>query len=246
MNILRSAKFALYKKLVNKFSKIDRLSVSANYLMGEGIEIGAMDLPLAVKRGVKVRYLDRISKEESAKLFPDTLDTLVTVDIIGDGETLEVVSDDSNDFIIANHFIEHTQNPVLTIKNMLRVVRKGGIIFLAIPDKRFTFDEPRKVTSLDHFVQDYQQGPAWSEHEHYYDFVKHTEHGFNKSDSEIEEVIARLKEMNWSIHFHVWDHQAMIDMFCMMKNQLRFGFEMELAVAASPGGNESIFVLRKS
>ncbi len=116
---------------------------------------------------------------------------------------------------------------------------------MAIPDKRYTFDEFRSTTPLDHFIKDYTDGPAWSQDEHYYDFVKHTEHGTGKTDKEISEVILKLKEMNWSIHFHVWDHQAMIDMFCMLKSHFGFQFEIEVAVAPRKGGNESVFVLRK-
>jgi len=245
MSFFKEIKIKIYSRLVSKFSKIDRWGISYATLSGNGIEIGAMDLPLRVKKGVRVKYLDRISKADSAKIFPDIQNSLVDVDIIGNGETLEVVQSESQDFVIGNHFIEHTENPVATIKNMLRVVRPGGKIFMAIPDKRFTFDEKREITPVSHFIKDYEEGPKWSEHGHYFDFVKHTDHGIGKSDVEIEEVIKNLKEKNWSIHYHVWDHQAMIDMFCMIKNHFGFAFEIEVAVAPRKGGNESVFVLRK-
>lgn len=35
------------------------------------------------------------------------------------------------DFVIANHFLEHSEDPILTIKNMLRIVRPDGIIYLS-------------------------------------------------------------------------------------------------------------------
>lgn len=245
MNFVSLLKNNLYRNLVFRFSRLNRWGISSATLSGAGLEIGAMDLPLQLSRGVTVRYLDRISKEDSAKIFPDLRHKLVNIDIIGDGETLEGIESESQDFVIGNHFIEHTQNPILTIENMLRVTRPGGKVFMAIPDKRYTFDIQRSITTMSHFVKDYREGPAWSEHDHYVDFVKHTEHGIGKTDSEIEEVITNLKGINWSIHYHVWDHQAMIDMFCMIKNDLGFNFEIELAVAARAGGNESIFVLRK-
>jgi SAM-dependent methyltransferase len=245
MNKINSFKTMVLRSLVFKFSKLDRWGISAASLSGSGLEIGAMDLPLHVKSGVAVKYLDRISKEDSAKIFPNLSAKLVNVDIIGDGETLDVIETNSQDFVIGNHFIEHTQNPILTIENMLRVTRTGGKVFMAIPDKRFTFDEPRSITPLAHFIKDYTDGPAWSEHDHYVDFVKHTEHGIGKSELEIEEVIKKLKQINWSIHYHVWDHQSMIEMFSMIKSHFGFKFEIELAIAPLPNGNESIFVLKK-
>ena len=52
----------LHIKLIQRFSHINRVTLSATYLKGEGMEIGAMDLPLPVKSNVKVKYFDRCSK----------------------------------------------------------------------------------------------------------------------------------------------------------------------------------------
>jgi SAM-dependent methyltransferase len=245
-SMLTSLKASLQKKFVFRFSRLDRPGVSASYIKGEGIEIGGLNYPLVVRDGVKVKYVDRIPAEEQFDILSELKgQKLVPVDIVDDGETLATIADGSQDFVIANHFIEHTQNVVLTIQNMLRVLRRDGVIFMAIPDKRQTFDHLRAITTTDHLIRDYELGPAQSEHGHYFDFVKYTDHGLGKSDSEIEKVIEELKAKNWSIHFHVWDHQAMIDMFCMMKKHFGFAFEIEVARAAQSGGHESIFVLRK-
>jgi SAM-dependent methyltransferase len=245
MNPIDAIKFRLYQNLAFKFSTINRIVLSGNYITGQGIEIGAMNIPLLVKRGVKVRYLDRVSKEESAKIFPEIAGELVDVDIIGNGETLDRIPSSSNDFVIGNHFIEHTQNPIFTIKNMLRILRTNGIAFIALPDKRYTFDQNREITSFEHLMKDYEQGPEWSESGHYFDFVKNTEHGIGKTNEQIESVIKELKSKNFSIHFHVWDHQAMIDMFSAIRKLPGFSFDIEMAIAARTGGNESIFILRK-
>lgn len=158
--MLKKLKESIYIKLLEKFGKINRYTIAYTYLKGEGIEIGAMNFPVAVKKGVKVKYYDRISREDSHKIFPDIeLKTLVKVDILGDGEKLDNIDSSSNDFVIANHFIEHCQNPVLTLENMMRVVRPGGYIYMAIPDKRFTLDVHRSITPLEHFIKDYEEGP---------------------------------------------------------------------------------------
>ncbi len=130
MNLLNKIKIKIYCQLVSKFSKIDRWGISYASLSGNGIEIGAMDIPLRVKNGVSVKYLDRISKADSAKIFPELTDSLVEVDIIGNGETLDVVQSESQDFIIGNHFIEHTENPVATIsKHASRTSTRGKNIY---------------------------------------------------------------------------------------------------------------------
>ena len=244
--MLAKIKHSIYIKLLQKFGKINRITLAAQYLQGQGVEIGAMDLPLKLSKSSTIQYLDRCSREDSIKLFPNLSKNLVDVDIIDNGETLNSLKNDSLDFIIGNHFLEHVENPVLTLENMLRVVRPGGRLFIAIPDKRYTFDKQRVITPLDHFIKDYTEGPSWSEQEHYIDFVSNTEHGVNKSTSEILEVVEKLKQKNWSIHYHVWDHQAMIKMFCMVKDTLGFQFEILVAVAAQQDNNESIFILQKN
>lgn len=245
--MIQNIKNLIYEALIFRFGRLSRLGLSRNYIYGSGIEIGAMDYPLKVKKGTVVQYLDRIPREKQIQIFKDlNKEKLVKVDIVGNGETLDSVEDNSQNFIIANHFIEHCQNPILTIKNFIRVLKNDGVIFMAIPDKRYTFDNPRKITTLDHFANDYIDGAAKTEYEHYFDFVKHTSHGKNKSDNDIPDVIKSLKERNFSIHFHVWDHQSMIEFFCMLKNRFNFKFEILVTVAAQKYSNESIFILKKT
>ena len=247
MKFINNLKVKVHEQLIFKFSKISRQGIPASYLKGEGIEIGALNHPLKVSPNTTVRYLDRISAEDHLAIFKDyQLKDMVKVDIIGNGETLDTVGDSSQDFVIANHFIEHCQNPVMTIENMLRVLRPGGLIFMAIPDKRHTFDAVRETTDMEHFLRDYREGPAWSEQFHYEDFVRKTEWSKDaKTDADIQAVCQHLKDINFSIHFHVWSHPTMIDFFQMLIHTLKFPFEIILAVAAHNGSNESIFILKK-
>jgi len=244
----RQFKQSIHEKLIFKFSKVNRLGISANFIKGEGIEIGALDYPLRVSPEATVKYVDRISAEAHAKIFTDmSLSRMVKVDIIDDGETLLTIGDATQDFVIANHFIEHCQNPAQTIENLLRVVRKGGIVFMAIPDKRYTFDINRELTSMAHFLKDYREGASWSEGDHYEDFVRKTVWSKDaKTDDDIKKVIAHLKEINFSIHFHVWSHPTMIDFFQMLRHELSFPFEIELSVAPQKNSNEGVFILKKT
>jgi len=238
----------IFNSTLYKYTSLNREYISKYFIVnGEGIEIGAMDSPLPLNKEVKVNYLDRVTKEEQIKIFPDLdINLLVNIDIIGDGETLNGIEDNSQNFVIANHMLEHCQNPILTIQNFLRVLKSDGIIFLAIPDKRFTFDKPRKLTSWDHMLKDFKEGPAWSENDHYFNFVKHTYHGEGKTNKEIEQVIKNLRQQNFSIHFHVWDHSSLIEFFFKLKSELFFPLNIEFSMAGIQNSKESIFILRKT
>jgi hypothetical protein len=63
---------------------------------------------------------------------------------------------------VANHFLEHCEDPLRTLANHLRVVRVGGVIYMAVLDKNYTFDKDREITTLDHLIRDYENGPLVS------------------------------------------------------------------------------------
>jgi predicted SAM-dependent methyltransferase len=217
-----------------------RQSVAQEYIQGAGIEIGALHHPLPVPEKATVRYVDRLAIQELRRQYPELNELpIVNVDIITDGETLEAISDDSQDFVIANHFLEHCQNPLFAIENMFRVLKQNGVLFIAIPDKQYTFDIARTVTSYQHLENDYADGGENSRKQHFEEWVKLVNH-INDEPEAIRQVNT-LMSINYSIHFHVWTQVEMIEMFLKLKQKL--GFRVELI---SRNNNEVIFILRKS
>ncbi len=95
-----------------------RHGLATELLRGSGIEVGALHLPMVLPESVRVRYVDRMTLPELRAHYPelDGLD-LAPVDIVDDGELLTTVDPESVDFIAANHFLEHCQDPIGTIEN---------------------------------------------------------------------------------------------------------------------------------
>jgi SAM-dependent methyltransferase len=109
--------------------------VAARYLKGQGMEIGALDKPMPLPKGVAVKYVDRMSTADLLVEYPELKGRkLVNVDIVDDGQVLGKVPPGSADFVIANHFLEHCADPLRSLKNMFRVLRPSGVLFLTIPD----------------------------------------------------------------------------------------------------------------
>jgi len=216
-----------------------RARIARDFLRGRGIEVGALHNPLPVPRRAAVAYVDRMSKPDLLRHYPD-LDAarLVNVDIIDDGEILGTMPEGSQDFVIANHFLEHAQDPIGTLGQFFRVLRAGGVLYLALPDKRFTFDAPRAVTPLAHLWDDHRHGPAGSRRGHYEDFVAAV-HGLS-DPGEVHGMAEHYMATDYSIHFHVWTQAEMIELLMAVRG--RFGFDFELVRAHA---HEVIFVLRK-
>ena len=94
-------------------------------------------------------YVDRMAEDQLRGHYPELSDfPLVKVDVIDDGEKLSTFEPGSQDFIIANHFLEHTQDPIGTMARFLEVLRPRGILFMAVPDKRYTFDKIAQKPTL--------------------------------------------------------------------------------------------------
>lgn len=226
----------IFKDLLSKIFKdknssiinpiLNREYIAEIYIKGNGIEIGALHNPLKIPRSAKVKYIDRLSLSELRKQYPELNGhEFVKVDVIDDGEKLNKIQDSVQDFVIANHFIEHCQNPVGAIENMLRVLKNGGKLYLSIPDKRYIFDADRPVTSIEHILRDYKEGPNWSKRQHYEETVKIV----NKihDDTEAQKQILRLINIDYSIHYHCWTQNEMLEMISVLKKILN-NFEVEL------------------
>lgn len=218
-----------------------RKEIADRYLNGEGIEVGALHSPLEVPAGVKVYYVDRMSVADLRQQYPELAGhNLVEADIVDNGETLESIKDNFWDFVIANHMIEHCQNPIGTIENFLRVLKPGGLVYMGVPDKRYTFDRDRPLTSLDHLIQDYKEGPEWSKQSHFEEWVRLVE------KSPEGNVVARMQaliDMDYSIHYHVWTAENFPELLQYAQNNLPFGFEVELF---QENFGEVILILRKA
>ena len=218
-----------------------RAQLASEFLRGSGLEIGAMNWPLAVPADVHVTYVDHMNVEDQHAAHPEL--EIARVDVIDDGERLETFGEESVDFIIANHFMEHTEDPIRTIETHLSKLRPGGILFYAVPDQRYTFDFRRPRTTLEHLIADYEHGPEASRWAHFLEWERMV---YEPGTAPPDEQQVRLKATEdeatgYSIHFHVWTQADLLEL--LLYCQERFAsFEIEAFTRRSI---ENIAVLRK-
>jgi SAM-dependent methyltransferase len=229
-----------------------RSTFAEAYLTGEGLEIGGLNWPIEAPPGVIVRQVDRMSTEDLRREYPEVADKpLLNVDVVDNGETLETVPDGSQDFIVANHFLEHTEDPIGTIGIHLRKLKPGGILFYAVPDKRYTFDFRRAITPLEHMIRDHEEGPAGSRREHFDEWTSEvggsaedraTEDAYRRFQEWAATEARRLEDEEFSIHMHVWDQASFLALLLHCRE--RYGnFDIE---ATAQRTMEIVAVLRKN
>ncbi len=187
---------------------VAREDLARRYVSGSGIEIGAMTTPLRVPPGVRVRQVDRMSREslieqEGPSLVAAGLDPndIPHIDAVDDAAQLTSFADRSVDFVIANHVLEHLEDPVGALESLLRVIRPGGVLLLTLPDQRYSFDAARSVTTVEHLLIDHENGPVGSRQAHYEEWARLIEGLPEPSVKSRAEEFARSDARH---HFHVW------------------------------------------
>jgi SAM-dependent methyltransferase len=222
---------------------VQREDLARRYLSGHGIEIGPMTTPLRVPPRVSVCYVDRHTRADLLRLEGPNLESvgldpslIPEIGVVDDADRLENFGDDSLDFVVANHVVEHVEDPIHTINQMLRVLRPGGILFLTLPDARHWFDAARPRTTVEHLLRDHREGPQASRHEHYEEWARYIE---GLSGDRLRERVEEFAREDARHHFHVWE----------LEHFLRFviaaGFACEI-VHAQSYVKEFAVVLRKS
>jgi len=120
---------------------------------GCGLEIGPSHNPITPKRdGYNVVILDYQGADElRAKYLVDGIDvsTIEEVDYVWHGETYQqLLGDRRFSWIIASHVIEHVPDLIGFLQNCASVLTDDGVISLVIPDKRYSFDYHRPISSI--------------------------------------------------------------------------------------------------
>lgn len=59
------------------------------------------------------------------------------------------------DLIISNHCFEHLDNFIDMFKQVNKLLKNNGYLFITLPDKKYSFDHFRKNTEISHLIYDY-------------------------------------------------------------------------------------------
>jgi hypothetical protein len=226
---------------------VDRARLST-LISGNGLEIGALHSPFPIDATrARVKYVDSRTLEELRAHYPELAAlNLIAPDIVDEAETLRLVADESQDFVIGSHVLEHTDRVIESLANMLRVVRRGGLVVLLVPMRCETFDYLRAVTSLAHLLDEYTRPSAVAENraEHFREWaVSHSRR--HVPTMPIDAFARESAAHKYSIHFHTWDEGSLRDMFTAL-HEVRGIPPFRILELAHPPGNEAVVLLEKA
>jgi len=140
------------------------LKLFHSYLDGlKGVEIGGSahnDFKVDVLNVDRYAEMDTVYKDAERELWGRAK----AVDIIAPGHELPL-EDDSFDFVLASHVIEHIPDPIAALEEWARVARR--YIVLVVPHRDRTFDRDRPLTPLSELIERHESGFTSDEDRHW-------------------------------------------------------------------------------
>jgi len=126
----------------------------ADFGVLNGLEIGACDLPVVPADSGRCLYADtRTEVQLVLDLEVEDLTKAVRTDLVVSAQfSLREQIPDRFDYVILCHVLEHIINPIAFLCDLCFVLKPGGYLFLALPDKRRTPDSVRPSTTSDEIL----------------------------------------------------------------------------------------------
>jgi len=139
--------------------RFDRLREHIDVAKGRGLEIGPLASPIVPRSLGDVYYVDHLSTEDLITKYTSDPNVdehkIVSTDFIWGANTLAeaVGSSAPFDYVVASHVLEHVPDLVGWLGEVAAVLRPGGRISLALPNRRYTFDVRRRDSDISEVVE---------------------------------------------------------------------------------------------
>ena len=132
---------------------------------------------------------------------------------VAEARRLTMVDDESYDFVLSSHCLEHLADPLGAIEEWMRVLRPAGAVALVVPHKDATFDHRRPVTSLQHLLDDRERCTGEDDLTHLDEVLRLTDLSLapGVADRASFEARSRQNVENRCVHHHVFDTRLMIE-----------------------------------
>lgn len=220
--LLKRAKYSLTRKRISDFSTIKQL-----FMNQSGLEVGG---PSRIFRdgGVlplyrNVKHLDGCNFSNNT-IWEGAIENGMKYEYykycrgtqyILEASDLSPIPDSSYDFVLSSNCLEHVANPMKALKEWIRVVKDGGLLLLALPNKEFCFDHQRPLTEFNHILSDLHNDVSEDDLTHLDEILSLHDLSMDRHAGSLEQFKERsLKNFeNRALHQHVFDATVLVEMF---------------------------------
>jgi len=132
---------------------------------------------------------------------------------ISEATDLSDIQNETYDFVLSSHTLEHSANPLKAMFEWYRVLKNDGILILVLPHYENTFDHNRPVTPLQHMIDDYNEDMTEADLTHLDEILKlhdlTKDPGAGSFDSFKKRSLKNLE--NRCLHQHVFNTESAIE-----------------------------------
>ena len=119
------------------------------------------------------------------------------------------------DFVLSCNNLEHIANPLKAVKEWLRVIKPGGMIYLVLPKKESNFDHNRGVTKMDHLKSDYKNNISERDLSHMDEILLLHDLPLDPWAGDRDNFVKRSHHnfLNRCLHQHIFDMELLEQIF---------------------------------
>lgn len=129
--------------------RLARLTHDIGLPEGRGLEFGPADNPTPLPDGLRITYVDRDLDAGAGRPGTAPIDRAWN----NAGALVDVLGRDGYDFAIAAQVGHYVPDLLGWLRGIHTALRPGGVLNLSLPDKRFTCDATRPVSTLAELVE---------------------------------------------------------------------------------------------
>ena len=119
--------------------------------------------------------------------------------------------DNTYDFILSSHQIEHIANPIQALIDWKKLLKKNGYVLAILPHKEYTFDHRRPLTTIEHLLEDLQNKTKEDDRTHIQEQIEF--HDWEYGGLPGFEELSKKNDKTRVIHHHCFDTDLVKKMF---------------------------------
>jgi SAM-dependent methyltransferase len=212
------------KTLIKKYSKQkskNYLKYKTNFENKNGLEIGGPSAIFSNKgfwpiyticknlNNCNYKSSTTWEKNKKGKTF-EYLKNKKGIQYISEATDLQEIKNESYDFLINSHLLEHIANPLKAIGEWKRVLKKDGTLLIIVPEKSKIFDHKRKITKFSHILTDYKKNIDETDLTHLNEILQ--KHDFYGDEIKTKTELTKRCQNNFenrNMHHHVFDEKLL-------------------------------------
>jgi hypothetical protein len=225
---LKEKRRELARKLIG-----NRFDLAYYYCKGIGIEVGAMSSPyMGFSHATSVKYADIFSSSQLREIISSLhVDGMYEKDIVNTDILLkapkyslfDAITEQVN-FVYSSNVFEHHSNPIFCLIDQMKCINIG-VVYLVIPNKNYTYDKHRSLTSIDKLIDKYERDDFTNTIDEAMDVIvgtdKHPVYDLYKKDPErySRDMIEKKEGIH---HYYTYDLSNMLDLIDYAQQKIDF------------------------